>query len=105
MGEAVAVLSGVQRELRERSAALKERLTFRPQSREEFDARLKAREPGMLIVPWGGDSEDEERIQEETGATLRCYPFELENEPLPVGQACPLTGKPAQIWAVFAPAY
>jgi prolyl-tRNA synthetase len=100
-----AALERVQKELRERSAALKEKLTFRPKSLEEFNARLKESTPGMLIVPWGGDSEDEEKIQEETGATLRCYPFELESEPIPEGTACPLTGKPAWVWAIFAPAY
>jgi len=103
--EVPAALERVKMELRARSDALKEKLSFRPKSREEFEARLKEPTPGMLIVPWGGDSEDEERLQEETGATLRCYPFELENEPIPEGTACPLTGKPSHVWAIFAPAY
>lgn len=82
---------------------LKERLTFHITSREEFEGRLQEREPGYLIVPWGGDSSDEEQLQKETGATLRCYPFEQCS--LEVGQLCPLTGKKAREWAVFAKAY
>lgn len=101
--EVVAALDSVQNILRERSQSMKERLTFRIQSKAEFEERLKANQPGFLLVPWGGDSDDEEKIQEDTGATLRCYP--LEQDPIPDGQICPLTGKPAQIWAVFAAAY
>jgi prolyl-tRNA synthetase len=98
-------LERVLQEMRERSQAFKEEMTFRPQSREEFVARLEKKRPGMLIVPWGGDNDDEDKVQEETGATLRCYPFELEDEAIPEGTMCPLTGKPSRIWAAFASAY
>lgn len=101
--EVKAALEAVQQALRDRAEAMRQRLTFRISSREEFDARLKEREPGMMLVPWGGNSDDEDRLQEETGATLRCYP--LEQDPMPAGQVCPLTGKPAWVWAIFASAY
>lgn len=101
--QVTSALDGVYKALVARSEELKQRLTFHPKSRADFEARLKEREPGMMVVPWGGNSEDEERIQDETGATLRCYP--LEQGPIPEGQVCPLTGKPSWVWAVFALAY
>lgn len=98
-----AALARLKGELRQRSEALKERLTFRISSREDFEARIKEREPGMFLVPWGGDDDDEDKIKDETGVTLRCYP--LEQEAMPEGQVCPLTGKPARQWAIFGFSY
>jgi len=96
-------LEKVRQTLRERAEEYKKRLTVEISSREEFDERLAARETGLMYVPWGGDNDDEDKIQEDTGATLRCYPF--EQKPMPDGQLCPLTGKPAREWAIFAKAY
>jgi len=103
VGETLEALERAKRDLRERAEAYKERLTFEIGSREDFDARLTEREPGLMLVPWGGDDDDEEKLQEDTGVTLRCYP--LEQPPLEPGQLCPLTGKPAHVWAVFAKAF
>lgn len=101
--ETKAGLDSVQQALRERAEAFKERMTFRISSKDEFYERLATNTPGFLLVPWGGDNADEESLQDEAGVTLRCYPF--EQDPLPEGQLCPLTGKPAREWAVFAKAY
>jgi prolyl-tRNA synthetase len=95
------VLDGVQAELLARATALRDRRTFDIDSREAFDAQL-ATEPGFLRVPWGGDDTDEQRIADETKATIRCYP--MDQPPLD-GAPCPLTGKPAWTWALFARAY
>eukprot|EP00434_Breviolum_minutum_P024719 symbB.v1.2.021832.t1/scaffold1911.1/size96319/1 len=95
--------SEMKQELQSRSEQLKQRLIFRIESREDFDGRLKEREPGMMLVPWGGDDDDEDNIKDETGVTLRCYP--MEQDELPENQVCPLTGKPSRIWAIFAKAY
>merc|ERR1719382_1728070 len=73
-----------------RSQAMKERLTFEITSRAHFEERLQQQVPGYLLVPWGGDSEDEEKLQQDTGATLRCRPFEQRS--LADNQLCPLTG-------------
>jgi len=50
---------------------------------------------------WGGATEDEVRIKEETGATIRCIPFE---QPDGAG-VCFYTGRPAEKVALFAKAY
>ena len=55
---------------------------------------------GFLKVNWSGDEEAEERIQEETSATIRC--LLLDDEPT---GPCFLTGQPARHVALFAKAY
>ncbi|CAI5501743.1 unnamed protein product [Closterium sp. Naga37s-1] len=51
--------------------------------------------------PWAGSNEDEQRVKEETGATLRCFPF----EPKLFDATCFFTGKPATERAIFSRAY
>ncbi|PPD82990.1 hypothetical protein GOBAR_DD20093 [Gossypium barbadense] len=51
--------------------------------------------------PWSASDADELRIKEETGATIRCFPFKQ-----PQGtKACLMTGKPADEVAIFAKSY
>ncbi len=50
---------------------------------------------------WAGTSEEEVRIKEETGVTIRCIPFE---QPEGSGR-CLYTGRPAEKVALFAKAY
>jgi prolyl-tRNA synthetase len=50
---------------------------------------------------WAGSNEDEQRVKEETGATIRCFPFD---QPDSQGN-CLLTGRPAAEIALFARAY
>jgi prolyl-tRNA synthetase len=50
---------------------------------------------------WAGSGDDEGRIKEETGATIRCFPFEQ-----PGGKGkCFYTGQQAERVALFAKAY
>lgn len=50
---------------------------------------------------WRGSDEDELAVKDETGATLRCFPFEQ-----PDGQGeCVITGETAEKVALFAKAY
>jgi prolyl-tRNA synthetase len=45
--------------------------------------------------------EDELKVKEETGATIRCFPFEQ-----PQGnKTCLMTGNPAEEVAIFAKSY
>ena len=50
---------------------------------------------------WAGSGDDEARIKDETGATIRCFPFD---QPGGSGR-CLLTGAPAERLAIFAKAY
>uniref|UniRef100_A0A803N5I8 proline--tRNA ligase n=1 Tax=Chenopodium quinoa TaxID=63459 RepID=A0A803N5I8_CHEQI len=51
--------------------------------------------------PWSGSDKDELKVKEETGATIRCFPFEQ-----PQGtKTCLMTGGPAEEVAIFAKSY
>ncbi len=56
---------------------------------------------GWARVWWAGTGDDEARIKEETGATIRCFPFE---QPGGAGR-CAITGQPAAQVALLAKAY
>jgi prolyl-tRNA synthetase len=50
---------------------------------------------------WSGDADVEAQIKEETGATIRCLPFEFEE-----GEGvCIKSGKPSARRVLFAKAY
>jgi len=95
------VLADVQRELYDRALAFRDEHTYTVDSWDEFVDKLES-QPGFYKIPWGGDDADEDRVKEQTRATLRCYPLEQESVD---GLTCPLTGKPAREWAYFARAY
>jgi prolyl-tRNA synthetase len=94
-------LDAIQADLLARARAMRDERTYTVSSYAEFKAQIDA-QPGFYRVPWGGDDADEDRIKDETRATLRCHPF--DGGPLD-GVVCPLTGKPAREWAIFARAY
>ena len=56
---------------------------------------------GFILAHWDGTPETEERIKEETKATIRCIPFDAPHEE----GRCILTGKPSSQRVVFARAY
>ncbi|XP_027358417.1 proline--tRNA ligase, chloroplastic/mitochondrial-like [Abrus precatorius] len=51
--------------------------------------------------PWSASDEDELKVKEETGATIRCFPFEQP----PGIKRCLMTGDPAEEVAIFAKSY
>jgi len=56
---------------------------------------------GFFLAHWDGTTETELRIKEETKATLRCIPFDRDNEE----GTCMVTGKPSKQRVIFALAY
>lgn len=50
---------------------------------------------------WAGSDDEERRVKEETGATLRCFPFEQPEGP----HKCLMSGEGAEEVAIFAKAY
>jgi prolyl-tRNA synthetase len=94
-------LEGQQALLLERATTLRDERTYEVGSRQEFAAMVDEK-PGFYRVAWGGDDDDEQRVKEETRATLRCFPLDAGSVE---GLTCPLTGKPAQEWAIFARAF
>ena len=77
-----------------------ESLSHRPDTYDEFKALLDG-PGGFLYAHWDGTRETEERIKQETKATIRCIPLNNTQE---TGK-CILTGKPSRERVVFARAY
>ncbi len=66
------------------------------------DFKQKIEDPGgFLLAHWDGTRETEDRIAQETKATIRCIPFDRPNE----AGKCMVTGKPSEGRVVFAKAY
>jgi len=74
--------------------------TRKTDSYDEFKKMLDET-PGFISAHWDGTPETEERIKQETKATIRCIP--LDN-PLENG-VCMVTGKPSIQRVLFARAY
>ena len=56
---------------------------------------------GFIRCGWDGTDESEQKIKEDTKATIRCIPFDES----PNKTTCILTGKPAKHEVIFAKAY
>ncbi|WP_010517894.1 proline--tRNA ligase [Croceivirga radicis] len=69
-------------------------------SYDEFKKVLEER-GGFLSAFWDGTKETEEKIKQETKATIRCIPIDVEQE----NGKCMVTGKPANHRVLFAKAY
>ena len=70
---------------------------------DEFKEKIE--EGGFILAHWDGTTETEEKIKEETKATIRCIPFESfvpgDKEP----GKCMVTGKPSACRVIFARSY
>lgn len=65
------------------------------------DFKVEIEKNGFLLCHWDGTQETEERIKEETKATIRCIPFDAPEEE----GKCIYSGKPSHRRVVFARSY
>ena len=68
-------------------------------SYDEFKEEIK--KGGFLLCHWDGTPETEEKIKNDTKATIRCIPFAGDHVP----GTCMVTGKPSKQRVIFAIAY
>lgn len=94
------LLDEVQANLFNRSLKLRRDNTYKIDSYEEFGESLEAK-GGFIEAHWCGQGVCEEKIQEETKATIRCIPFDMEREP----GKCVRCGNRSEGRVVFAKAY
>ncbi len=94
------LLVDIQTNLLERAKQRTQNLTTKVNSYEEFKKVLDEK-TGFVLAHWDGSSETEEKIKEETKATIRCIPLNNEQE---VG-VCIYSGKPSSQRVLFARAY
>lgn len=67
---------------------------------EEFKEKIK--DGGFFVCPWDGTEETEAKIKEETQATIRCIPFDVDQSEPGIDM---VSGKPAKYKALVARAY
>ncbi len=93
-------LSAIQREMFEEAVARRDAMTWEAATYDEYKAVSGERE-GFCRVWWAGGPDEEERLQQETKATIRCIPLDQEG-----GEgACFMTGRPSRSRAIVARAY
>ncbi len=100
IGKIVSLLQEIQANIYEKALKYREsHITF-VDSYEEFKNVLEEK-GGFIAAHWDGSAETEERIKEETKATIRCIPINAETEQ----GNCMVTGKPSSKRVLFAKAY
>ena len=106
---AADVLDQLQADLYDRALELRKSRTTQAASLDELKDRLQTA-PGFVLAHWCGSAECEARVKAETGATIRCVPFEepetadgVAAQPGP--GACIVDGRPSQQRVLFARAY
>ncbi len=97
-GRVLDLLTEIQTALLTRATRFRDDHTY---AVDDYAAFREAVTQGFARVWWAGDNADEQRLKEETKATLRCYPLEQPVEP----GVCFYTGRPATRQAIFARAY
>ena len=94
------LLEDIQKNIFNRAHSYREEHITKVDSYEEFKQLLDTK-GGFFSAHWDGSSATEERIKEETKATIRCIPID---GPMEEG-ACMVTGKPSTQRVLFAKAY
>ena len=74
-------------------------MTTKVDTWEEFKEQIE--KGGFILAHWDGTTETEEKIKEETKATIRCIPLDGEEE----DGKCVYTGKPSKRRVIFARNY
>ena len=92
-------LEKIQQALFDRALALRQAHTYKVDSYEEFKEKIE--NGGFFLVHWDGTAETEEKIKEETKATIRCMPLDGEDEE----GLCMVTGKPSKRRVIVARSY
>ncbi len=96
----VALMDRIQQSIYDKALAFRGEMTTVVDSYDDFK-RLLDEKGGFMLCHWDGTPETEERIKEETKATIRCIPFDGPQEP----GVCMVTGKPSARRVLFARSY
>jgi prolyl-tRNA synthetase len=102
------ILQSIQDGLLARATELRDKHTVNIDSKEEFYAFFTAKNPekpeihgGFARSHWCGSQECEEKIKEDLKVTIRCIPFDAQEE----SGGCICCGKPSSRRVLFAKSY
>lgn len=96
-----ALMSEIQDELYNKALKFRDENIVKVDTWDEFKQQIE--KGGFLLCHWDGTAETEEKIKEETKATIRCIPIDscvCEEE-----GKCVYSGKPSKQRVIFARAY
>ena len=94
-----SLLEDIQQNIYQKALDLRQSRTVYVDTYDEFKKRI---EEGVFIMAhWDGTPETEDRIKEETKATIRCIPLDGDDEP----GVCMVTGRPSKRRVLFARNY
>lgn len=95
----VNLLNEIQENIYTKALNHRLEMTTKVDTWEEFKAQIE--KGGFILAHWDGTTETEEKIKEETKATIRCIPLDGEEEE----GKCVYTGKPSKRRVIFARNY
>ena len=93
------LLKDIQTNIYQKAFDYRASVTRDVNSYDEFKVEIE--KGGFLMCHWDGTAETEEKIKEETKATIRCIPLDGDETP----GVCMVTGKPSAQRVIFARAY
>ena len=93
------LLEEIQGNIYQKALKHRESMTRKVETYEEFKVEIE--KGGFILAHWDGTPETEEKIKEETKATIRCIPFDGDKTP----GVCMVTGKPSAQRVLFARSY
>ena len=100
VGRIEELLEEIQQNLLDRALSYRESHITEVTDYQEFKKVLEEK-GGFISAHWDGTKETEERIKEETKATIRCIPIDQKIE----SGVCVYSGKPSSGRVLFAKAY
>jgi len=101
-GQIVELLNEIQAGMLQSAIAFRDEHLFEASSYDELKEQVDG---GWSLIWHCGTPDCEDRIKEETKASSRCFPLELNDEWNPAGAKCAVCGEPAFGRAYFARAY
>lgn len=93
------LLDEIQANIYQKALKFREENTFKVDTWEEFKAQIE--KGGFVSAHWDGTGETEEKIKEETKATIRCIPLDAVEEE----GKCVYSGEKSNKRVLFAKAY
>ena len=94
-----ALLEEIQDNIYQKALKHRESMTRTVETYDEFKEEIE--KGGFILAHWDGTPETEEKIKEETKATIRCIPLDGDKTP----GKCMVTGKPSAQRVIFARNY
>lgn len=93
------LLEEIQANVYQKALKHREAMTRTVETYDEFKTEIE--KGGFILAHWDGTTETEEKIKEDTKATIRCIPFDGDKTP----GKCMVTGKPSACRVIFARSY